>query len=105
MMAGAGYNGPYAGNTTMHAKSPDLKSIGGPVDEVLMIEEIETRYPSEWILIEDPITGEGLELLGGMVRWHSPDRDEMYRKAIELRLRHSATHYTGSIPEDTAVIL
>ncbi|MEX2315632.1 MAG: hypothetical protein WD669_00665 [Pirellulales bacterium] len=81
------------------------KSIGGPVDRVMTIEEIEAQYPSEWILIEDPIAGEGMEVLGGMVRWHSPDRDEMYRKAIELRLPRSATHYTGRIPEGTAIIL
>ncbi|MCI0335778.1 MAG: hypothetical protein L0228_21435 [Planctomycetes bacterium] len=73
--------------------------------EVLTIAEIEARYPNEWILVEDPYTNEALEVQSGKVRWHSPDRDEMYRKAIEFRLPYSAYLYTGKIPENTAIIL
>ena len=28
------------------------------MSEVLTIEEMETRYPREWVLIEDPVTDE-----------------------------------------------
>jgi hypothetical protein len=71
----------------------------------LSIVEIESRYPSEWILIGDPVTNDNLEVLSGQVLWHSPDRDEVYRKAIELRPAHSAIHCTVKMPENTAIVL
>ena len=75
------------------------------MDEVLSLAEIETRFKSEWILMEDPETTEELQVIRGKVLWHSKDRDEVYRKARELKPRHSAFLYTGTIPEDSAVIL
>jgi len=39
------------------------------------------------------------------VCWHSKDRDEVYRKAVELRPRRFAVLYTGKMPKDTAVVL
>jgi hypothetical protein len=73
--------------------------------EVLSIREIEKQYESEWVLVEDPQTNEALEVEGGRVRWHSKDRDEVYRKAVELRPKRFAMLYTGKMPEDTAIIL
>ena len=73
--------------------------------EELSIVEIEARYPSEWILVEDPDTNEALEVQGGKVLWHSPDRDEVYRKAVELRPKRSAILNTRRIPEGTTIIL
>jgi hypothetical protein len=64
--------------------------------EVLRVEEIYSRYPSEWILVGDPETDRCLHVLSGRVLWHSKDRDELYRKGRELRPRHSAILYTGS---------
>ena len=75
------------------------------MDEVLTIAEIESRFSSEWILVEDPQTNESLEVLGGIVRFHSKDRDEVYRKAVELRPKRFATLYTGTIPKDTEIVL
>jgi len=71
----------------------------------MTIEEIESRFDSEWVLIENPRTDEGLRILGGNVLHHSKDRDEVYRKAVALRLKRSAVIYTGEIPEETAVVL
>lgn len=68
--------------------------------EVLTIDEINQRFPDEWILIGDPETDEFLEVLGGTILFHSSDRDEMYRKAVELKPKRSATLYTGSLPDD-----
>ncbi len=73
--------------------------------EILTIDEIKQRYDSEWILLEDPETTPSLDVRSGIVLWHSKDRDEVYRKAIELRPAHSAFLYTGSLPENAAVIL
>ena len=73
--------------------------------EVLTAAEIESRYKSEWVLVEDPETNEALEVLGGRVRFHSKDRDEVYRKAVGLRPKRFAMLYTGTIPKDTAIVL
>lgn len=57
------------------------------------------------MLIEDPETDTALTIRHGRVRWHSKDRDEVYRKAVELRPARFAILYTGKIPEDSAVVL
>jgi hypothetical protein len=74
-------------------------------NEILTLAQIEVRFQAEWVLIEDPDTGDGLTVKGGAVRWHSKDRDEVYRKAIELRPRRFAVLYTGKMPKDTAIVL
>ena len=43
--------------------------------------------------------------LAGEVLWHSKDRDELYRKAKELRPPDSAILYFGQIPDEVAVVL
>lgn len=75
------------------------------MNEILTIAQIEKRFNSEWVLVEDPQTNEALEVLRGTVRWHSKDRDEVYRKAIELQPRRFAMLYTGKMPEKTAIVL
>ena len=71
----------------------------------MSIEEIESQFNSEWVLVEDPQTNETLEILGGKVLHHSKDRDEVYRIAVNLHPTRCAVLYTGEIPEDTAVVL
>ncbi len=73
--------------------------------DVLTIAEIEAQFKSEWVLVEDPRTNEALEVQSGRVRWHSQDRDEVYRKAVELRPKRFAVLYTGQMPEGTAIVL
>ena len=68
--------------------------------EVLTIDQINQRFPNEWILIGDPETDDSLEVLRGTILFHSSDRDEMYRKSVELKPKRSATLYTGSLPDD-----
>ncbi|MBI4641683.1 MAG: hypothetical protein HY731_13380 [Candidatus Tectomicrobia bacterium] len=75
------------------------------MDDVLTIAQIEAQFESEWILIEDPQTNDALEVQSGRVRWHSKDRDEVYRKAVELRPKRFAMLYTGEMPKDTAIVL
>jgi len=75
------------------------------MNQQMTIEEIRSQFESEWILIEDPETGEALDVLSGKVIHHSRDRDEVYRKAVSLRPKRSAVVYTGEIPEGTAVVL
>ena len=75
------------------------------MDEIMAVKEIEKRFDSEWVLLEDPTYDEQLRVLNGKVVCHSRDRDEVYRKAAELRLKHSAFLYTGTMPEDMEFIL
>jgi hypothetical protein len=73
--------------------------------DVLTLEEIEARFASEWVLVADPELTDALVVVRGRVVWHSRDRDEVYRKARELRPRHSAILYTGTLPDEAAVVL
>ena len=75
------------------------------MDEVLSLAEIEARFPSEWVLLEDPVTNEVQQVLAGKVRYHSKDRDEVYDKAVELKLKRMAVRYTGDFPEDEEFVL
>lgn len=75
------------------------------MDEILTVDEIEARYAPDWVLIGEPQTDDEQRLLGGKVLHHSPDRDEVYRKARELRLDRIAVRYLGTWPEDMALVL
>ena len=75
------------------------------MNEVLTISEIHSRFDSEWVLVEDPEVNEQMEVMRGKVVCHSKDRDEVDRKAIELRLKSSATLYTGKLPEGMEFLL
>jgi hypothetical protein len=69
------------------------------MDEAMTIEEIQARYAPDWVLIAEPQTNERLEVVGGKVVFHSPDGDECYRKAKELKLDRIAVRYLGEYPE------
>ncbi|OGQ81337.1 MAG: hypothetical protein A3F90_03480 [Deltaproteobacteria bacterium RIFCSPLOWO2_12_FULL_60_19] len=75
------------------------------MDDVMTVAQIEAQFESEWVLLENPQTNEALEVQGGRVLWHGKDRDEVYRKAVELRPKRFAVLYTGKMPEGTAVVL
>jgi hypothetical protein len=75
------------------------------MEQEMTIAEIESQFESEWVLVEEPETNEQLEVIKGKVLHHSKDREEVYRKAVSLRPKRSAILYTGSIPEDTVVVL
>lgn len=73
--------------------------------EAMLVDDIYSRFVSEWVLLEDPVTTDSLEVKSGQVLWHSKDRDEVYRKARELQPKHSAILYTGKAPEDMEIVL
>lgn len=75
------------------------------MDQLQTLPDIEARYASEWVLLEDPQTTDTLEVRAGRVLYHSKDREEVYRKAVELRPKRFAVVYTGTMPKDTAIVL
>ena len=75
------------------------------MEEILTLAQIEAQFQSEWVLVEEPLTNDALEVQSGKVRWHSKDREEVYRKAVELDPKRFAILYTGKMPEDTAIVL
>lgn len=75
------------------------------MNHLMTMKEIEKEFRDEWVLVESPKTNESLEVESGTVVWHSQDRDEVYRKAIEFHLKSFAMLYTGTLPQDVAVIL
>ena len=73
--------------------------------DTLTLAEIHSRFTSEWVLVGDPELDESLAVVRGKVLWHSPNRDDVYRKARELGPQHAAILYTGTLPDATAVVL
>ena len=68
-------------------------------------EQIKARYDSEWVLVGEPETDEALNIRSGTVLHHSKDREEVYRRALELRPPRAAVMYAGTMPEGTAVVV
>ena len=68
-------------------------------------EQIKARFDAEWVLVGEPETDEALNIRSGTVLHHSKDREEVYRRALELRPSRAAVMYAGTIPDDTAVVV
>ena len=75
------------------------------MDEILTIDEIQARYAPDWVLIGDPQTDESLRVRAGKVLFHSPDQDEVCRKAAECPPGRYALRFLGTVPEDLVLVL
>lgn len=75
------------------------------MDKTLTIAEIESRFDSEWVLVEDPQTNEALEVQSGRVLFHSPNRDEFDRKVLDFHPKRFAVLFTGQPQEDMEFVL
>jgi len=77
------------------------------MDEIMTIAEIETQFDAQWVLVENPETNDSLQVTAGKVLWHSADRDEVYRKALEFRPARFAVLFTGAntVPSGTDIVL
>jgi hypothetical protein len=76
------------------------------MDQIMSIDEINEQFDSEWVLVGDPLQNDNLAVQGGKILHHSKDRDEVYRKAVELRPARFAVLYTGvTVPPGTGVVL
>lgn len=68
-------------------------------------EDIKKIYKDEWVLIKVDKVNENFNLLEGEVLANSKDKDEVYRKLLEMKPKEFMIEYTGEIPEDLAVVL
>ena len=75
------------------------------MDEILTIDEIQSRYAPNWVLISDHQTDESLSVRAGMILFHSPDQDEVCRKAAEYPPGRYALRFLGTVPEDLVLVL
>lgn len=73
--------------------------------EKLAISDAKTRFPNQWLLLENLEFDDASNVVAGTVIYHSPDRDEFDEKVITLSLTSSAVVFTGDIPRDVAVVL
>jgi len=75
------------------------------MDEILTREEIEKRYPNEWVMIEDPEVDEHNEVLGGKVISHHPDRATAYQALAKSKAKSFTSLITGPVaPEGVEII-
>lgn len=67
--------------------------------------EIVKSFKDEWVLIDVKEVNKDFNLKEGDVIAHAKDKEQIYRKLLELRPRNFSIEYTGKIPEDIAVVL
>jgi hypothetical protein len=73
--------------------------------EVLSIQEMQSRYAGEWLLIAYTELDREMEVVRGEVLAHSPNREDIYHALLSAKGRKVAVEYAGVIPEDLAVAL
>lgn len=71
----------------------------------MKMDEIQKRYPGEWVLIEYTTLDEQLNVVDGDVIAHAASKDEIYRELLKTSGKNVAVEYLGTIPEDLAVML
>jgi hypothetical protein len=75
------------------------------LNKVLTIEELQQEFPGEWVLLEDPETTETLMIKSGKQLWHTPDREELDNKLLELRPDNAAVWYLGRTGSGKIIML
>lgn len=87
--------------------SEESLSENAEMSELMTREEIEARFPDEWIFVVDPENDSHNILIRGVVRCHSKDRDKVDRFALGMspRPKRSAFLFTGTVPDDEVVAL
>lgn len=68
--------------------------------------EICKAYQDKWVLLEDVcIDEDNMNILEGAVLYHHPNKEQVYKKALELKPKKFAVEYTGHLPEDLVFML
>ena len=72
-------------------------------NERLTLEEMEAKYPDEWLFIIDCDISENTELLSGVVAVHSKSEDDIH-EASRCYKGGAAIHYTGGLRDDVGYL-
>ena len=80
---------------TVWGMSQQAKAVAGDGGEKLSIQEIERRYPDEWVVLVDTDWVGMKKITEGVVVAHSPSKREAYEMACGLR--SVAVLWTGKI--------
>lgn len=68
--------------------------------------EICKKYKDKWVLLDDVrIDEDNMQITEGKVLYCHPDKDQVYKSALELRPKNFAVEYTGELPKELAVML
>ncbi len=70
----------------------------------LTLEEMEQRYPDEWLFIVDCEHSENTELLSGRVLVHSKFRSDVHNASGRYK-GGAAIRYTGRLPDGRGYLL
>lgn len=73
--------------------------------ESITFQQMKEQYPDQWLLVTTVETDDDMNLVRGEVLAHSVNRDEIYRRLLDVTGKNVAIEYTGDIPEDLAVML
>jgi len=68
-------------------------------------QEIKKMFKEEWVLIEIRRVDESFKVMEGEVLAHSKDKNEVYKRLLEIRPKEFSIEYTGEIPKDLSVVL
>ena len=68
-------------------------------------EEIKNAFKDQWVLVQVDEVDASFNILEGEVLAHSKDKEEVYKKLLQIRPKEFSVEYTGVIPEDLAVVL
>ncbi len=69
------------------------------MDDVLTWDEIVAKYPDEWVLIDEPETTAGMEIIRGRVLGHDPELEIVERLDNRVLPRRAALLFTGSLTD------
>jgi len=72
--------------------------------QVFTVQEVEERFPDEWVLLVEFEQDESFAPTKGKVLAHSKRRSDIYRKLPDLKDQKFFVFSTGKIPEDTGVL-
>ena len=73
-------------------------------NERLTLQEMEQKYPDEWLFIVDCEISENTELLSGVVAVHSKSEDDIHDASMHYK-GGAAIHCTSKLPEGMGYLL
>jgi len=67
--------------------------------------DIKKEFKDQWVLIEVEKVDESFNVVEGEVLAHSKDKDEVYKKLLQIRPKEFSIEYTGVVPEDLVIVM